>query len=383
MVNNKTYSEKIVRAYKAVSEWIVRGLGQPPQWPRNLMEWVYYQSRFFPKEFLRTTKKLEKKGFDLYQIAKLFQYPSSVTHWLYFPESNFGVRGEYWAYGLSTQEGIEFIEKTIDILSILRKEDTFCNNFKNILLKKEEIIELVQSYEFIEVDQNPEFSTVLPMLNMTLWHYAILIQGGLRIYSQELHGPYSLDDDETLFVREYFNLKPTRIWEFTSAFPYDKIIFYEIYKDLQIHVDMFGHYWTSSHPYHKLARVSIITDNKRNLDIHEVKNLYKKSSDTLNLGNSTIKNFSRMDWYKKWIELGYFGLKPLKDVLREDWYPPQDILTMAKSDEEFKKAQESGQYHLRLVGTALTTLSKEKAVAEICNMHLKTIYNEWERKDIL
>lgn len=373
----REYSENIIKAYRAVAEWIVRGLGQPPQWPRSAMEWLYYQSRVLVKEYYHTIKKLEKtKRLD--EIAQLLRYPATITHWLYFPESNFGHRKEYWAHGLSREEGIDFIEKAIGIMRSLRKEETFCQDSKNIILGEDKVGEIIQSQEFIEAKDSPEILATLPVLNTTLWHYVMLIQAGQRIHSVELHGPYDLDKGELLFVREYSGLRPVEPWEFTVNFPYEKVTLYEIYRDLEINIDMFGHYWTSEHPYAKLVRIAVNVNDLRNLEHSEVRQLYQASSETLEEGNSVIRNFARQDWVRKWVELSYLAMKPLKEVLGEDYRPPSGVLDIANDDEEARKAKESGFHHIRLVGRAIGGLSKEKAIEEIVNMHLKTIYDQWE-----
>ncbi len=376
-MTEREYSKNIVEAYRAVAEWIVLGLGQPPQWPRSAMEWLYYQSRVLVKDYYNTIKKLERtKSLD--EIAQLLRYPATITHWLYFPESNFGHRKGYWACGLSREEGIDFIEKTISIMRSLRRKDPFCQNFENIILGSGKVGEIMQSQEFIEVKDFPEILATLPALNTTLWHYIMLIQGGQRIHSVELHGPYDLNNGDMLFVREYSRLRPVEPWEFTASFPYEKVTLYEVYRDLEINIDMFGHYWTSEHPYAKLVRISINVDDMRDLGYSEVRQLYQTSSEALESGNSVIKDFTRQDWVKKWLELSYLAMKPLKEALGEDYHPPAGVLDIADDDDEARKAEGSGLHHIRLVGGAIGGLPKEKAVEEIVNMHLRTIYDQWE-----
>ncbi|MGA1840889.1 MAG: hypothetical protein ACMUIU_09710 [bacterium] len=362
-------------AYDAVAAWIVKGLGDPPQWPRNAMEWVYFQSRFFPKEFLSLVSRLEEKGYNLEYAARLMRYPSTITHWLYFPESNFGCSEEYWARDLSSQEGVDFIEKTIDLLYILRGSDVFCEGLRNTLLSHEDITNIMYQHEFIGVENKPEISKIVSLLNMVLWHYTILIQGGSRVYSQELHGPYPLNDSEILFIKEYSALKPEGIWEFTSALDYEEITFYEIYKDIEINIDMFGHYFISEPSYKSLSKVAILV-NKENISMQNIKPLYEKSSQILEAGNSIVANFNRTEWTKKWIELGYLALKPFRDILNESWYPPAEILSMAESAEEAKLADISSDYHLNFVKNTLMSCSKEDAIEKIRDMHLKAIYHE-------
>lgn len=374
----RRYSENIVNAYRAISEWIYRGIGKPPRggapkWPMELMEWVYYQSRFFPRECYCTIKKLKEKGLDSREIAKALRYPSSLCHWLYHPEAHFGVKEEYWAKGLSREQGIDYIEEIIKIISLLRRGDPFCRDFRNILLRKEEVDEIIKSQNFTKAVEAPEVPGILSRLNMILWHYCMLIQGGLRVYSQEFHGPYELTRGEMLFVKEYSRLKPVEVWGFAQNFPCNKITLYEIYKDMDVRIDILGHYWTSAHPIRKLVKVAVNVD-ERNIDVAGVTDLYEECYEVYKLGISAIGNYKREYWIRKWIELGYFWLKPLKDILGDDWRPSADVENIAGDVKEAERAKRLAQQHYRFVIDAIVNLSKNEAIEEIARMHLKTIY---------
>ena len=375
MLDKRSYSENIVNAYRAVSEWIVRGLGQPPLWPRDLMEWCYYLSRFFPCECYQAIHKLKEAGFDDEKIALLFGHPSSIGHWLYFPTPHFRVSEEYWAKGLYLSEGVEFIKEIINFLFLLRKGDAFCQDFRNILLDSQDVKEIVENQKFVETVDAPEILRILPRLNITLWHYCMLLQGGLRFF-QEIHGPYELNTHEILLIREYARLRPTEVWEFTSNSRYENVSFYEIYEDVKITVDLFGHYWFSATPSKKLVRIAIIADGN-NLNKSEIMTLYKECSRMFEKGNQIIIGFKKQDWLRKWIELGYLWLKPLKDVLGEDWRPPDNVMSIIDNKREVRQAEERSRRHGQLVRNAIATLPKERAIEEITLMNLKTIYQEW------
>lgn len=372
------YSPTILEAYHAVADWILRGLGQPPQWPRSAMEWLYYECRVMAKEYYHTIKELERIK-PLPEIAQLLRYPATITHWLYFPESNFGHRPEYWAHGLSREQGIDFIETTIALLHCLRKEDPLCHDFRNVMLDRHEVEAILQRQVFIPVRDYPQTLALLPVLNTTLWHYAMLLQAGMRVHTVELHGPYPLTGGDLLFVREYSRLRPVDTWEFSRSLPYESVTFYEIYRDLQINIDMFGHYWTSEHPYAKLVRTAIQVDGGANLGPTEVEELCRVSRDVLAAGNAAIRHYTKRDWTRKSLEVSYLAIKPLKEALGEDPSPPADALAVADDEHETRIAEESGLHHIGLVGRAIGTLPRDKAVAEIANMHIKTIYDEWQR----
>jgi len=236
---------------------------------------------------------------------------------------------------------------------------------------------LLTTQKFIETSDNPNLPKVLSQLNVLLWHYAILIQGGHRIYSLEIHGPYKLNKGRILIVREYSRLKPVEVWRFASEFPYNEITIYEVYQNMEMKIDTLGHYWTSTYPSEKLIKAAITIDGRNITNLTEVTEVYKKCYKTFKKGIAYTKNYKREDWIRKNIELAYFWLKPLKDLLGEEWKPQTEILNIAYDTEEAKKAKESVKQYYLLTKNAIINLPKDKAVEEIANMYLKTIYQEW------
>ena len=368
------YSLKLLKAYRALSEWIVRSLGQPPLWPRNLVEWAYYLNTFFPKECYLTISRLEsEKGLTIDQIAKLFKTPSGIGNFFYLPETHFGVKEEYWARGLTVDEGIRFLEKIVDIISALRRGDAFCRDFKNLLISNEEANNIARNLTFIEV--TPSLAQLSSRVNVVLGFYATLLNGGIRSFSQEFHGPYEVND-EILFIREYFNLRPTEVWSFSSIFPYDRIIFYEIYSNVRIYIDPFNHYWFSAYPFKRLKKVAIKVNDEFLTETEDVAELYEECLKVLRKGQKIISTYTQQDWARKWIQMACFWLKPLKDVLREPWKPSPDILRVADDPEEGRKAIEYTLRYVNMIRKA-ASLPKREAMDEITLMYLKTIYNEW------
>jgi len=371
MEQKEKYSEKVTEAYNTLAKFVVYGArGQPPLWPFSIIETNWYYTHFFAREIYHTITGLQKKGIADQKIAELCWGPSAISHWFYIIEPAFGVPGLNPFQGLDKHEGIEFIEKTVDILSLQRKGDKFCRDGKNLLLSASEVKQVLDGREFLETKRNLNAAKSIRQLTMTLWQYAILIQCGHRAYSQEFHGPYNLDKNQQLLIKDYFWLKPgsngNLIWDFSSDLPYEKLKVLEIYENSQIEIDLFNHYNVSGYP----IKFSVINEDA-DLSEKEINKLLTTSLKVMSEGNKTIEKFSKSDWVKKLIDLRYLWLKPHKDILGQDWRPPEEIYKLTKrTDEAYKAAVEFEKKIYPLV----RTLSPEELVEAVTKSLVEIIY---------
>ncbi|MBD3339670.1 MAG: hypothetical protein GF353_11215 [Candidatus Lokiarchaeota archaeon] len=366
-------NQKTLEAYKTLSKFMIFGAkGQPPLWPFSIVETNWYYTKFFPKEIYHTITSLEKKGIKKEDIAKLCWGPSAISHWFYIIEPAFGDPELNPFEGLSKKEGIDFIEKTIEILSIQRKGDTFCRDNKNILIDEQEIAQLINGRNFITTNKNFNITKSLRGLIMTLWHYAILIQVGHRAYSHEFHGPYCLPNDRILLIKEFFNLKPGEnannlLWNFSSGIPYKNITVLEIYDNAEIQIDMFNHYNVSGN----LREFCIFNENST-LTIDEINELISISKDVIVKGNKIIKDFSKSDWVKKLIDLKYLWLKPHKDILGLDWRPPNELYNLVNETQE---AERTAKNFEKNIVPMVRGLPPDKIIEKIALSFIEKLYS--------
>lgn len=360
------YSNEVVDAYKAVARHVVRGArGRAPAWPFSILETTIFYSRFFTRELLDTMRELENKGFGRKDIAKMFYGPSAVSHWLYLAGFPFE--------GLSRDDAIEFIERTIEILKFWRKEDPFCMGWRNIIWDENRIKKECNREGFIETKNNPSIAQIMGKINMIAWHYCILIQVGHRNYSHEFHGPSPIENDEILFVREYFNLRPFEIWPFSSNqdVSFDRMTILEIYKDVEIKVDMFNHVWASSSLTPHLRRFLVILDDSKVLTQNEIKNLLNKWTAIITRASTFIRGYTKENWIRKVIEMKYWLLKPYKELLGKDWQAPKKVVNLAKKYSEVEMlARKAIQGQIkRMMGN-----SESEATKNITEIYLDNIY---------
>ena len=365
MVTKGTSSNRVAEAYKAVSRHVVSGArGRAPSWPFSILETTIFYSKFFTRELLDTMRKLEKKEVKQEDIAKMFCGPSAVSHWLYLAGFAFE--------GLDQDEVVEFIERTIQIMESLRKKDPFCINWKNIIWDISKVKKECNRNGFIESKQT-HIPQIIGKINTIAWHYCILIQVGHRNYSHEFHGPYDLGNGEQLFVREYFNLKPKEIWPFANAknIPFEKMTILEVYRDVEIKVDMFNHLWASASLPNHLQRVLITLDDSKVLTEEEAKQLLVKWVDIITKANNYVKDYTKEDWARKVIEMKYWLLKTHRDILGENWRAPKEVVDLAA---RYKDIEETAKRAIHGQIKRIRGYPEEQAMRNITQMYLDNIY---------
>jgi len=364
MVSKVSFSPKLTEVYKTLSHYIVYGgRGMPPHYPISVIKTNWYYSQFWAKELYRVFKKLEKRGIKKEKFAELFWGPSAISHWFY-------IANPVPFKDLTPKECEEFLEKTVEILSRQRKNDVFCRDQRNILLSQNEVKDLLKDKKFLEI-KDSSLKTTLSQLSILLWQYCIFIQGGHRAYSQEFHGPYSLDNGRSLFVREYFNLQPDSVWGFTSNFPARKIRFLEIYRNARIKINMFNLFEISdsSNPYPE--EVFFQADSKILEDRKAIEGFFNLCSESLETGAGEVRNFQEEDWVRKIIDMRYLWLKPIKEILGEDWRPSEKTFDVARRTNEAERA--AGLW-VKNMKAAVMGLPENEAIEKITRMFLDNIY---------
>jgi len=360
------YSPRIVDAYTAVSRHVVAGArGRAPAWPFSILETTIFYSKFFSKELIDVMKGLEAQGYGTDEIARLFYGPSAVSHWLYLAGFPFE--------GLSREDVLHFIERTIDIVSFWRRTDPFCLEWRNAIWTNRQARESASRPGFLEPAPDGGLAKVVGRINMVAWQYCLLLQIGHRNYSHEFHGPYDLENGESLFVREYFNLRPSEIWAFATheAIPFQRMTIIEAYEGLEIKVDMFNHMLASSSLTPHLRRVMILVDDSIVSNEKRAGDLLDNWIGIIARANEFVRGYSKEDWVRKVIEMKYWLLRHQKRILGRDWGAPAEVVALAG---DYASVEEMSGRAIRGQIARMKGYSEEDAIANITQMYLDNIY---------
>lgn len=297
----------------------------PPTWPAFIEEPKWYLCKYFLRNLYETIIKLRKVVNDD-KIAELFRAPSRIGQYL-FLLSGFGFSD------LTAQEKIELIKSLLKYMGYYRKRDVFCTDRQNMIWNFKKVNEMLDRGKIFEIKENPKLARTIGRINVALWMYCQFINVMYHAMTHEFHGPYSIDKgEEFLLIREYYELRPTPVWSFTSDFLADKITILEIYKNIKIGIDPSGHIeHFDSLPAH-LLRVSIFVNDSPVNSFSDIKNLLENCSIIFNKANDFTRNFNKYDWMKKIVKMHYYFLKPHKDVLGENWEPPKAQILLCEKE---------------------------------------------------
>jgi len=279
--------------------------------------------------------KLEEKGYKENDIANFLGGPSRICLFL------------FWMDGKKTlnmpKEDIERLAvKLITYISHHRRGDIWCRNGRNLIMNEDILSKITKDFKGFDL-KGKDFEKIknsVATINTTLWLYTELLYFACHAWGHESHGPYEITKDRYLVVREYYDLKPT-FWNFAENLVSDKITTLEIYdKKAEIAFDMFSRTRSKGTPLNYLLRYDIKIggiDGKSIETIEELKKLETNIVTTTNMAAEFESKLDKKELIKKFNEATYWvGIKPLADILREKWEPPEKIYDMIGREEALR-----------------------------------------------
>jgi hypothetical protein len=371
MAHKEQSSSSIGEAYDVLARFVVFGArGQPPEWPFSIVETNWYHARFFPREVYPVLCDLEAEGLSLREVSKLCWGPSAITHWLYITEPALGFPGERPFEGLSATEAQDFIRRTLCLIALQRTGDPLCRDKRNLVISDTEAKSMLDRSFLFGTSKQPKLARLVSILNLTLWHYCILIQIGHRAYSQEFHGPYVLDPHKQMVIRDFFNLRADAVWPFSAGMP-ESVRVVEIYEGGKIEFDMFNHFAISRDA--KLVQVAFQINGHDVVDMAEVKTLYARCEWLLGKANEHIASFRKRDWVQKVVQMRYHWLQPHASMLRRDLYPGSEVLGL---EDRVSEAENASVSFGRTLGQAISGLSGEALIRKAAGLFVDCLSRE-------
>ena len=285
-------------------------------WPCNPI----HPKLFFVKEWfsklLHCLKKLEERGYSDESIAELFYSSSRIAQCFW----NFAVIREV---DLRKEEKIYLAKKLLKLLSIYRKRDIFCKKGSNIIWDEEKVKKTLKGLDFIE---KKEFKDLIWDLEAELWLYTELIWFFHHPLGHPFHGPYKVNQ-KRLIVREYFDLRPISIWEFTRKLSFENITIFETYKkSAQFKIDFMERGFQNTEGYRdKFTGFFLRVDGRELNTKEEIREVKKNLEEVIDKGTKFIQNLDLKEMFFRHAKGWFYILKPLCDALKMDWAPPQEV----------------------------------------------------------
>ena len=312
---NKNIDEFLLAVRKAFSTMDNRTI-----WPANGPQLESYFADVIAMDMFKKFKNNPNKFHKVLNKINVFTLYSSLCN---AEISGLKVRKEYEGFPI-TQDIIDFYLFFFDILEKKVGADIFCLNNKHRILSKSQIekikMDLLQ-IDCEDLETKKEIAKLILTLESLIWtlYYDLFPCAG-----SERHGPYSIEKENVILIRDYFNLNPNEIWPINNKYPSIKI-FLKYPKDTNIKINFNNQIKSSKSLRDELISFSIYVDEKKVTSLPEIRSLFQYLSGLVEKQAKVVNMLPPLEIIKKGTEIYYYRYKDLYKEYREDWRPPKQI----------------------------------------------------------
>jgi len=276
-----------------------------------------YVAKYLLPRLYTDVQTLKAKGYNEERIAKLFLNPSRIARLTYL----------YHAFSFSNlpaNEALWLAEFLLRLISYYR-EDVFLESGKNLIFKTEQIKNLVGYHKIISFEEEKDFRELqesIAKLNILIANFLELLYFCHQHIGLEIHGPYNLQNNNIVVIRDAYDIKPP-FWDFCKGFRYNRICLLTIYKNTKISLDYAGRIFSRSSLKNKLVGVQLLEPK---IDSNIKANIYLLIHDLENVIKEGILHVNKLDkkqLMKKYGEMFFYAIKPIRDELQVKWEPPE------------------------------------------------------------
>ncbi len=312
-------------------------------WPIDLNSISHLFIGEFDKELLQDIEKMEYKGHAKYNIGQAFVTPQRIIR-LLIPF----VQG-LSTLGLSRELRREKVEYLLSLVHELKHGDPSNRDGKNIVLSPDELNNIIGPSWLSESDK--QSSLLVHKLCGILWAYVETLFFKTHGLVREFHGPYTLPGyDGNFLFRDFVCLKPTELWEESSALPFSRARIVAAYDQLDMSVDIYNHVSIpEGRTFIESLKSYYVECDGKILEPSEIDSLCKDLSTVM---RSIHKKVESLEWQKraeKYADIFWYSKKQLRDILEEDWAVPEAVRQQIQHGEISTKQKQISQRELQIM----------------------------------
>lgn len=282
---------------------------------------IYAAVPFFER-IEETLHFLEKSEFTDKKIAELFIMPSRIVRLTYLTMG-------YNLMGIPPKRKTWVIGKLLNYISLLRK-DTFCESGKNIIWEHETLKENFKKLNIFYDDS--DVLDVFIQFNYLLSSYCELVYFSEKQIGHEDHGPYEIAPNKYLIVRDFYDLKPP-FWKFSKKVPFDRLQLFIFINNENIRFDFSNRWYGSKSLRESVYRFGVIDyQQKLSLPLNKLQKYVEVMKDIISEGIIEVDACGKSELINKFGEKYFYAIKPLRDIMEEDWKPPEKFYASIKEE---------------------------------------------------
>lgn len=213
---------------------------------------------------------------------------------------------------------IDFFHETL----LLSKTDPFSLKGITHIYDTETVNGILSNLKWLESDKHAAREVGFLSTSLLTLGYALYTDLFPSV-GVDFHGPYRLNKDSHLIVRDFFDTKPEELWAESKEFRYKSLTIFTIYKKARFFIDFYGNLTCDENLTLILKRFAVVVDGKNIDSLREISNLGNYFS---KLTVEIYKKFTNLNFEqtkRKFMEAHFYGYKSLCDLAGIDWEPPQ------------------------------------------------------------
>lgn len=288
-----------------------------PLWPIPTPQGMLYWGKEWSKKLYHVLNSIDKQKISAGKMRKAVKFPSRIAHILWRIDA---IKNSE----LTKKEKLYIVGRLFDYLTIFRKGNLWCEGGKNVVWDLEELEDNKKNLFFFSAEDK-ETRRLLFNLEASLMLYTELLYWANHPLGHSFHGLYD-DGEDMMLVREYFDLRP-EVWDFSKNLSFPQVEIFEVYKKgTKIKLDFFERGIRTTEPFKQnLLSFAMKVDRKLVNQLGRVSRFFDNLNDVVKEGSEFIQSLSEQQLIEKHAEYWFHALKPLCDLVDEDWHPQQSV----------------------------------------------------------
>lgn len=317
-MNNLTDREKLTMFKNIVSIPLLNT--DPVKWPIRSSRAGAKCFMEYSEAIVKTFEQIFTMKDGIQKTSKAFENPSRIWRMSHH------ILRSLKQSDVSIEKRQSIMIALIDVISNIKTGSVFNNDGYNIIYNDNQLSDNISEIRFSHPNHIKE-SKEIHFLFGALWAYSEAMYFVAHSICVEMHGMYQINNEQFL-VRDYSNLAPSELWGNLDFLPYKKIRATTFYnQELELEIDIYNNPYIKKGDYvNSMTRYSIEVDGSI-IDLNEVNKLRKLILEKTKKLIFKIEGMSENDKAKKYIEIFWYRLKPIFDLLNQDWRPPNHIFS--------------------------------------------------------
>jgi len=309
--------------------------GEIAPWPVHVSIPPIYCGDFEASDLFLKLKKISKEDQPSKILSKLMIGPSVAKALL----MDLIVGLKTAKPTISVEERVWFVENYFDGIEELQTGDIFCLDGTNQILNHSEAQGLYNKTPWIWIDTSEskqnfahslyKASAATKSLIWSLYFY------GWDDIGYEINGPYEVTKNNGqklhLVITDYFDLKPTLLWNSMESFPYSSIKLMALYDwGADLSVDMFCHFVNKGNLLNQTLGIYLEANGVPIRTEKRIKELTGIVLKRVSEQYKRIQAMTKKEIITKYIESRYYAFRRWRMYFQEDWRPPREVLQRLK-----------------------------------------------------